>query len=505
MTTNNQKNQSIPQEEFPSYLDETKESYVHSYPKEDIEQTDMFAPFFKRKRTWLVIVGLALLAIALFFMPLDVQEYADSGLEQNKVRIGLGIFFCIAFLWLTEALPLAATSLLVPILATLTGIFDMKAALTAFAHPLIFIFFGGFALASAMAYQGVDRWIANRLVIMGKGSLLMVAALLFGATAFLSMWMSNTATTAMMIPLVLGILAQAGEGEDKAASARTAIFLLLGVAYAASVGGIGTIIGSPPNGIAAREMGIDFQEWMKFGIPAVIILLPLMFAVLLVTAKPATKNRIEVKKETFTFNWHRVTTLIIFAVTALSWIFSKQLAALLGIKGSMDTLIALCAVIALLYFRVVRWRDIDRGTDWGVLMLFGGGLTLSAVMKTTGTSLFLARVFSEAVADLPLILIIGAVIAFVIFLTELSSNTATAALFVPIFIVVSGELGAEPAQLVIPLALAASCAFMLPIATPPNAIVFGTGRIPQKSMMRIGLVLNIVFIIALTLLAKLFF
>lgn len=423
-----------------------------------------------------------------------------------KVRIGLGIFVCIAFLWLTEALPLAATSLLVPILAALAGIFSVKEALTSFAHPLIFIFFGGFALASAMAYQGVDRWIANRLVLMGKGSLLKVSALLFAATAFLSMWMSNTATTAMMIPLVLGILAQAKSDADQSeGTARTSIFLLLGVAYSASIGGIGTIIGSPPNGIAARELGISFQDWMLFGIPSVLILLPVMFIVLLFMARPATKNSIEVTKQAFEFNWHRKATLIIFAVTALSWIFSKQLAGLLGITGSMDTLIALIAVIVLLYFGVVRWRDIDRGTDWGVLLLFGGGLALSSVLKETGTSLYLARIFSEAVSGLSLILIIGAVIAFVIFLTELSSNTATAALFVPIFAVVSVQLGAEASQLVIPLALAASCAFMLPVATPPNAIVFGTGRIPQKSMMRIGLVLNITFIAALTLLSKVLF
>ncbi len=499
------KNHEIPQEEFPDYLDKTKATYQRvegDYPREDIETTDMFAPFFKRKRTWLVIFGLILFALALLVMPVDVKQQATQQLDETQVRIGLGIFICIAFLWLTEALPLSATALLVPILAVLTGVFNVKGALATFAHPLIFIFFGGFALASAMAYQGVDRWIANRVVIMGRGSLLLSSALLFSATAFLSMWMSNTATTAMMIPLVLGILSQANNGDDEKAESRTAIFLLLGVAYAASVGGIGTIIGSPPNGIAAEKLGIGFLDWMKFGIPAVLVLLPLMFVVLLLVSRPATKNRITISKEIFVFNWHRVTTLIIFAVTALCWIFSKPLSSLLGIKGGMDTIIALCAVIAVLYFRVVRWRDIDRGTDWGVLLLFGGGLTLSAIMKKTGASLFLARGFSDLVEGLPLIYIIAAVIAFIIFLTELSSNTATAALFVPIFIVVAEQMGIAPTQLVIPLALAASCAFMLPIATPPNAIVFGTGRIPQKTMMRIGFVLNIVFVVALTLLSK---
>ncbi len=360
-------------------------------------------------------------------------------------------------------------------------------------------------MASAMAYQGVDRWIANRVIILGKGSLLLSSALLFGATALLSMWMSNTATTAMMIPLVLGIVSQASTGTDGKAEERTAIFLLLGVAYAASVGGIGTIIGSPPNGIAADKLGITFLEWMKFGIPSVLVLLPVMYVVLLVVSRPATKNRITISKDVFVFNWHRITTLVIFAVTALCWIFSKKIGALIGVKGGMDALIALCAVIAVLYFRVVRWRDIDRGTDWGVLFLFGGGLTLSAVMKKTGASLFLARGFSDLVEGLPIIVIIAAVIAFIIFLTELSSNTATAALFVPIFIVVAEQMNIVPTQLVIPLALAASCAFMLPIATPPNAIVFGTGRIPQKTMMRIGLVLNIVFIVALTLLSRTIF
>ncbi len=402
----------------------------------------MFKPFFQRKRTWLVIIGIILLGIALFFVPIDVRQFADSGLDHDKVRIGLGIFFCIAFLWLTEALPLAATALLVPILAALLGVFDVKAALASFANPLIFIFFGGFALASAMAYQGVDRWIANRLVIMGKGSLILVSILLFGVTAFLSMWMSNTATTAMMIPLVLGILRQINHiPEAKGKTSNVAIFMLLGVAYSASIGGIGTVIGSPPNGIAAQQLGIDFQQWMRFGIPSVLLLMPIMYLVLLFMCRPETKKKIEIEKEHYVFNWHRITVLVIFACTATAWIFSKQVGELLGIKGSTDTLIALIAVIALLYFRVVRWRDIDHGTDWGVLMLFGGGLALSAVLKETGTSLYLARVFSQAVEGLPMIAIIAAVIGFVIFLTELSSNTATAALFVPIFVAVASELG----------------------------------------------------------------
>lgn len=482
-------------EKTPRHLTEGKTTWQGGlYPKEDVEGTDMFRPFLRRKRTWLVITGIVLLLLLVFgYRP---ETPAHLGLDPAKVGIGVGIFACIAFLWLTEALPLAATALLVPLLASMSGLMDLKTALAGFAHPLIFLFFGGFALASAMAYQGLDRWIARTVVRLGKGSFLRVSLLLFAATALLSMWMSNTATTAMMMPLVLGILGRAGAGKG-----RSTEFLLLGVAYAASVGGIGTLVGSPPNAIAAQKLGIGFAEWMRFGIPAVLVLLPLMALVLWTVCRPDLKRIASVDGEPFVFNWHRRMTLAIFAATALCWIFGAKLGAWLGIGDAIDTVVALFAVLALLYFRVLRWRDVDRGTDWGVLLLFGGGITLSNVLGTSGTSMFLAHRFVSLVEHWPAFLVVCAVVAFVIFLTELSSNTATAALMVPIFASVAAELDMMPAKLVIPLALAASCAFMLPVATPPNAIVFGTGMVPQRRMMRVGLVLNLSFIAVLTLLA----
>lgn len=489
--------------EEPDHVLEGKSSYHGAwYPKEDVEGTDMFRPFFRRRRTWLVVTGLVGLVIAAIWLRPEVP--ADAGLDPGQVGIGMGIFICIAFLWLTEALPLAATALLVPILAVVTGVMDVKSALSGFSNPLIFLFFGGFALASAMAYQGLDRWIANRIMQVGKGNFMRISLLLFGVTALLSMWMSNTATTAMMMPLVLGILRQMGVGESDSQGKNT-VFLLLGVAYAASVGGIGTLVGSPPNAIAAQKLGIGFGEWMRFGVPAVIVLLPLMIVVLWWACRPEPVGRVEIRKEAFALNWHRVMTLMIFAATALCWMFGSVLGKWLGIGSAVDTVVALVAVLALLYFRVVRWRDIDRGTDWGVLLLFGGGITLSTVLGKTGASLFLATEFSSLVGSWPGMLLIGAVVMFVIFLTELSSNTATAALLVPIFFAVAGELGMDAESLVIPLGLAASCAFMLPVATPPNAIVFGTGKVPQRDMMRLGLRLNLVFVVALAILSKLLF
>jgi sodium-dependent dicarboxylate transporter 2/3/5 len=240
---------------------------------------------------------------------------------------------------------------------------------------------------------------------------------------------------------------------------------------------------------------------MKFGIPCVIILLPLMVFVLYRICRPVKGLRIEVEEQTFVFNWHRIATLIIFLLTAFCWIFGSWISKALGIGGAIDTIIALAAVFLLLYFRVVRWRDIDDGTDWGVLILFGGGLSLSEMLNRTGASSYLARVLSDGIDTWPMVFILIAIIAFVIFSGELASNTASAALLVPIFHSVSSELGFSAASLVIPIALASSCSFMLPVGTPPNAIVFGTGMVRQRDMLRNGIALDLLCLIIIVILA----
>lgn len=459
-------------------------------------------PGHGRKNLLLVATAAALLAVIASWLPLDPAGETMDGLDPAKVRIGLGIFACIAFLWLSEALPLAITALLVPVLAAGFGLMDVKASLTSFADPLIFLFFGGFALASALSSQGLDRWIAHRILETGSGDFLKISYLLFAATALLSMWVSNTATTAMMLPLALGILRQLPPSEG---APRNSIYLLLGIAYSASIGGIGTIVGSPPNGIAAAQLGISFIDWMKFGIPAALLLVTLLVFVLKRLTQPEKLSIPALEKIEFRFNRARIITLVIFALTATCWIFSIPLAKWVGVTASFDTFIVLVAVLALVTSGVVKWKEIDQGTDWGVLLLFGGGITLSAVIGQTGASLFLARLFSDNVAGWPLPLLIGAVVFFMIFLTEVTSNTALAAMMVPIFFSISGELGIVPASLVLPLAIATSAAFMMPVGTPPNAIVFGSGRVPQREMIRVGLVLNLVFVVALTVLAQILF
>jgi sodium-dependent dicarboxylate transporter 2/3/5 len=277
------------------------------------------------------------------------------------------------------------------------------------------------------------------------------------------------------------------------------------VAYAASVGGIGTLVGSPPNGIAAAKLGIGFVDWLRFGIPAVLILMPLMIVVLAWTCRPEKIRLPDLEEIDFKFDRQRLLTLGIFLVTAACWISSGPLSKWLGVGASFDTLVALVAVLALVATGVVRWKQIDQGTDWGVLILFGGGITLSTIMGQTEASLFMARVFSGWVGGWPVPLLIGAVVFFAIFLTELTSNTALAALMVPIFFSISGELGIAPAGLILPLTIATSAAFMMPVGTPPNAIVFATGMVPQREMMRVGLVLNLAFVVVLTMLARFLF
>lgn len=444
---------------------------------------------------------LLLLAVA-FLLPLPQGSEALAGLDPQQVRLGLALFCCIAFLWMTEALPLAVTALSVPVLAAAMGIGGMQATLESFAHPLIFVFLGGFALATALSAQGLDRWLAEKIGRLGKGRFVPVCLWLFAGTALLSMWISNTATTAMMLPLALGILNQSTPGENRHGNA---CFLLLGLAYSASIGGLGTIAGSPPNGIAAKQIGISFAGWMRFGIPAVLVLLPAMILTLRFLFKPEDQEiRIPEKSERFGFTGKRPATLLIFAATAVAWMFSGKLGDRLGIDN-METWVAIAAIIALAASKSVTWQQLEKGTEWGVLLLFGGGLALSSVLGSSGASLFLARGLGSAIDTWPLWALVAAVVGFVIFLTELSSNTASAALLVPIFHSMAMESGLPANQLVLPLALAASCAFMLPVATPPNAIVFGTGKVPQRSMMKTGFVLNLVFIVLITALSVILF
>jgi len=428
----------------------------------------------------------------------------------EALRAGLALFTLIGALWVTQALHLSVTALLVPLLAVAAGLMDMRGALASFAHPIIFLFMGGFALAAALQKQGLDRALAHAVLRLAAGHRSRAVALLFALTALLSMWISNTATAAMVLPMALGLLQDSDNpgsetnGPD-GIGPRERMFVLLGVAYSASIGGIGTLVGSPPNAIAAAQAGIGFAEWMRLGLPMVALLMPLMVGVLYLMLRPSLGGRMALAQQTFEWTPDRRTTLAIFALTAACWIGSAPLGRVLGITADMDSWIAMAALVALVASRTLDWDTLERQTHWGVLLLFGGGLALSQVMQVSGASAFLAGALVSAVQGAPTLWLLLGVVAFVVFLTELVSNTASAALMIPIFLGVGPALGLSGPLLAAAIAVAASCAFMLPVATPPNAIVFATSLVPQATMMRCGLVLNIVCIGAIALVAEVVF
>ncbi|WP_394149440.1 SLC13 family permease [Vibrio maritimus] len=425
--------------------------------------------------------------------------YTTLPFEPNVV-LGISILTFIAVLWLTEALHVTVTAVLVPVIAVLFNVFDTQTALNNFANSIIFLFLGGFALAAAMHRQGLDKVVADKVLVMAKGRMSVAVFMLFGVTALLSMWISNTATAAMMLPLVLGVLSKVNEESGH----NTYVFVLLGIAYSASIGGIATMVGSPPNAIAAAEIGMTFTDWMAFGLPTAFILLPIALAVLFFVLKPKLDGEFEINHEPVNWDKGKIVTLLIFGLTVFFWIFSKPINAMLGGYAKFDTIVALGAIVAVNFARVVHWKDIEKTADWGVLLLFGGGICLSNVLKATGTSVFLANELSELISQFSMLFIILVIAAFVVFLTEFASNTASAALLIPVFASVAEAFGMSPVILSVLIAVAASCAFMLPVATPPNAIVFASGHIKQQEMMRIGILLNIACIGALTLIAVTF-
>ncbi|MCS4533003.1 SLC13 family permease [Neisseria montereyensis] len=419
--------------------------------------------------------------------------------DANK---GIAVLLFVAIMWFTEAVHITVTALMVPILAALLGFPDMniKTAMSSFADPTIYIFFGGFALATALHMQRLDRKIAVWLLSLSGGNMKAAVLMLFIVTAFLSMWISNTATAAMMMPLALGMM----DHLDREKERKTFVFVLLGIAYCASIGGLGTIVGSPPNAIAAKALELDFFGWMKMGMPMMLLIMPLMLLALYVILKPNLSERVEVKSEHIPWTLHRIIAMLIFIAAAVSWIFSSKIKAAFDIPNP-DTVIALTAAVAVVVFGVARWREVARNTDWGVLMLFGGGIALSNLLKVSGASLALGQQIATAFVLTHPLVVIFAVAAFIIFLTEFTSNTASAALLVPIFASIATQMGLPKEVLVFVIGIGASCAFMLPVATPPNAIVFGTGLIMQKEMMRVGVLLNILCVILVALWAYTFY
>ncbi|MBO9480991.1 DASS family sodium-coupled anion symporter [Salinisphaera sp. G21_0] len=455
-----------------------------------------------------LIAGPLVLLLTIFTAP-------PEGMAQNAWYM-VGVASMMAIWWVSEVVPIPVTSLLPILLVPLLGVASIKAVTAPFAHPTIYLFFGGFMLGMAMERWNLHKRIALHIMLRtGVRPDLQIGGFMV-ATAFLSMWVSNTATSVMMLPIGLSVASMvSGSDEDKNKNFSKA--LLLAIAYSASIGGLATLIGTPPNALLAAFLSetynieIGFAQWMMVGLPVCLLMLGASWLWLTKFGFDLDKNENPNATELFKSKLKELgvitrgekTVAIIFVVTATLWIFRPLLKGY--IPGLSDTMIAIAATISLFIIPVkqdervyvMSWEK-AREIPWGVLMLFGGGLTLAAQIKSTGLASWVAEAMS-VVAGMPILLVVAFVVTVIIFLTELTSNTATAAGFLPLMGALGVTLGIEPFMLAAPAALAASCAFMMPVATPPNAIVFGAGKLEIKDMIKAGFALNIIGIILVTL------
>ncbi|TGN99887.1 anion transporter [Candidatus Thiomargarita nelsonii] len=416
--------------------------------------------------------------------------------------------------WMTEAVPIPVTALLPIPMMPLLAIAPQKTVAASYGHPLIFLFLGGFMIAAAMQRWGLHRRIALRIVKAVGTSPEGIIGGFMVATALLSMWISNTATTIMMFAVGISIIEFVNNHINSPAQSRKfGVALMLGIAYSASIGGIGTLIGTPPNILLAsflsdnHGISIDFGTWMLMGVPLVIIMLPVAWFMLCKVIFPVKGIKLgeagalidqELEQLGEMSKGERI-VLIVFVTTAIFWMTRQWIVSITGLEIT-DTSIALIAAILLFALPVsierghftVEW-DAAKNISWGVLILFGGGLALAGAFKSSG----LAATIGNTVASMQgveISMIILATIAAIIFLTEITSNTATTATFLPILGAVAVGLDTSPMLLTIPAALAASMAFMMPVATPPNAIVFSYEEMRIQDMIRAGIWLNIISI-----------
>ena len=513
---------------------------------------------------------LILFAVAILGTAVIAAAPSPEGLS-IRGQYAVATMFFAGFLWVTGTLPLAVTAVSIPFVLTALGVYDdLDTALVGFADHLIFLFIAGFMLANALQKYDIDRRIALWMMSkMGSSPRRLVAAVML-ATAFLSMWVSNTATTAMMTPIALGVLTQVLGREDVAAAAadpsadidadvatdgstgtvgvadsftNLQISMLLGTAYAASVGGVGTLIGTPPNAILAAQLNeilgyeIGFAQWLLIGLPIVFVTLPLVWYILTYQIYPPEVSNVESAREeaakyleeegALSTRGKRVA--YIFTATAGLWvlgglgdlvgpflpsvwattIFGGGGMTVFGVEGHQGILyyvmVGLAAIPALVLADTMEWDELV-DIDWGTILLFGGGIALADALAATGATNWIADTVFSSLTGAPIVVVVGVVVLLVIFLTEMTSNTATATIIIPILIsigsVFAATLGLAEVSAAVFLAVsgavAASFAFALPVATPPNAIVFGSGYIEQRHMMKAGVILNLVMTAVLT-------
>ena len=461
------------------------------------------------------IVGRFLGPAIFVFMLLTDQWQGVMSIEAWRVA-AVGLW--MAVWWATEAIPVPVTALLPIVIFDPLGISSIREAAAPYAHPTIYLFMGGFMMALALERWNLHRRIALAVIDnAGTDGRRLIGGFMF-VCAILSMWMTNTSTTMMLLPIVLSVTVVIRDnvpGLSEKNREDFQIAMLLGLAYSASIGGLATLIGTPPNALLMGFMAenydfeISFARWMLVGIPVSLVMLPIAWFALTrflfpchIPASEAVQNHLhELRDELGTMSTAERRIAVIFSLLILSWMFRRPVTEWLGLSGVTDAGIVMTAAILLFILpsgdatqpRLMVWQDVSR-LPWGVLILFGGGLSLAAAVSGSGLALWLGEQLAPLNAWGTAVLVVASV-ALVIFLTELTSNLATTATLLPVMGAIAVQAGVPPIVLTVPITIAASCAFMLPVATPPNAIVFSTGAISIPQMVRAGVFLNLIGII----------
>ncbi len=459
-------------------------------------------PFFKFFRSLSPLQQRAFKLI-LPFLSLAIFVLAPMDLDR-RVQDSLGIFLCIAMMWTFESLPLPVTALLVPVLLTLFGVFPAADALAPYADPVVFLMIGGLILAEALRFNGLDKRLAFFMVLKAGGNRDKTLLFLMTAAAFLSMWISNTAAVAILIPVVLGISSRLpGMGE------QVTVRMLLGIGIGSAAGGMMTVTGSAPNAIAAgllsQEQEFTFLDWMTVGVPVGLILLFLAWF-LLTRMFPSHGERLpleELRKEADSMgplSGGEKRTLLVFLPTVALWILGADIASWLGLPPSFMSaaVVALAASVFLFVVRSIQWEN-ARSISWDVFLIIGSGLALGEGLVYSGAAQWLADALGDALLGAQLLVVLLAVAFVTVAITNFISNTATAAMFIPILLSLSIALGVPPELLVLTCGLCVSLSFITPIGTPPFTLIYATKKVSRKDMAKAGIVIAVPAAVAICL------
>jgi sodium-dependent dicarboxylate transporter 2/3/5 len=467
-------------------------------------------------RRYGLVAGPLLAALLYLWIPGGMQDPAGGELQLGMAgRVTGALIGLMAVWWMTEAIPIFVTALLPVIVLPLTGAQDFFDTAAVYAHPLIFLALGGFVLALALEHWELHRrFAAFVLRLVGSGPRRLVGGFMI-VSAALSMWISNTATAVIMLPIALSVIGAADQSTDY--HPRFRICLLLGTAYACSIGGIGTLIGTGTNVFLASfveselQRDLSFAAWMRLGVPLVLVFLPLAWLLLtrVIFRLPAVTetNARAMLPELGPWSTGEKRTFAVFCIAVVGWVGSPLLVKLPLLVNLSDPSVAMFCMLLLFLIpdgrgEATALMDWDTAVKlpWGVLLLFGGGLALAGAIDDNGIGAALA-LHSARLEGVPPVLVVGFAVILMTFLTELTSNLASTATLVPVFAAMADGMGIDPLLIIIPTVLAASCAFMLPAATPPNSIVFGSGMLRIPDMVRAGIWINALGIVVISLLA----